>query len=182
MVRFNGNPFMKTQGLIMGMAMVVLIISCKTTAPTIGVSSGNLAPEITATNVSGNSIKLSDYKGKLVLLEFWDSNNSVARKNHFEIQRMYQKFKTASFKEGEGLEVYSLSIDSDIAAWQAAVKEDGIVWPVIVNDRKAWNAQAILDYKVATLPKYFLINESGVIINHNIIISDLEKILNGLKD
>lgn len=95
---------------------------------------------------------------------------------------MYQKFKTASFKEGEGLEVYSLSIDSDIAAWQAAVKEDGIVWPVIVNDQKAWNAQAILDYKVATLPKYFLINESGVIINHNIIISDLEKILNGLKD
>ncbi len=162
--------------------MVMLIISCKTTAPTIGVSSGNLAPEITATGISGNTINLSDYKGKLVLLEFWDSNNSVARKNHFEIQRMYQKFKATSFKEGEGFEIYSLSIDNNVEAWKAAVKEDGIGWPVIGNDSKAWNSKAVLDYKIATLPKYFLINESGVIINHNILISDLEKILNGLKD
>lgn len=182
MVRFNGNPFMKTQGLFMGMAMVMLIISCKTTAPTIGVSSGNLAPEITATGISDITIKLSDYKGKLVLLEFWDSQSSVARRNHFEIQRMYQKFKTTSFKEGKGFEIFSLSIDNNTEAWKTAVKEDGIAWPVIVNDPKAWNSSAVLDYKIAALPKYFLINESGIIINHNIIISDLEKILNGLKD
>lgn len=98
------------------------------------------------------------------------------------MQRMYGKYKSVEFKEGNGLEIYSLSIDADKAAWSKAVKEDGITWPIIVNDSKAWNAAAVLDYKIASLPKYFLINDQGIIINHNIIISDLEKILESLKD
>lgn len=160
----------------------MLLFSCKTTAPTVGVLSGNLAPDITASNASGTSISLSQSKGKLILVEFWDVNNIIARKNHFEIQRMYSKYSTTEFKAGKGFEVYSLSIDADRAAWLSAVAKDGILWPIVVNDPKSWNAQAVLDYKIASLPKYFLVDENGVIINHNIIISDLDKILESLKD
>lgn len=182
MAKVKGFPFMKTQGLVIGMLMSVLFISCKTPAPVIGVLSGDIAPEISALNSTGSAHKLSDSKGKLILVEFWDSYNTVARKNHFEMQRMYGRYKDVEFKEGNGFEIFSLSIDADKAAWSKAVKEDGITWPIIVNDSKAWNATAVLDYKIASLPKYFLINDQGIIINHNIIISDLEKILESLKD
>jgi peroxiredoxin len=173
---------MKTKRVIAGLAFLVIIASCKTTAPAVGVLNGEIAPEVTAVLMDGKSVNLSASRGKLVLLEFWDSNNSVARKNHFEMQRMYSKFKNTEFKSGNGFEIYSLSIDTDVAAWKNAVAADGISWPIIVNDKAGWNAKPALDYKIASLPKYFLIDENGLIISHNIIISDLEKLLNSLKD
>lgn len=173
---------MKTKSVFAGLVILFAIASCKTTAPTIGVLKGEVAPEITATLMDGGNVNLSASRGKLVLLEFWDSNSSVARKNHFEMQRMYSKFKNTEFKGGSGFEIYSLSIDTDPTAWKNAVTADGITWPIIANDKGGWNAKPTLDYKIASLPKYFLIDENGLIISHNIIISDLEKLLNSLKD
>lgn len=173
---------MRTHKLYVILGMVLLTVACNTTKPVIGLQKGNLAPEITATNAANTAISLSSLRGKLVLLEFWDASNSVARKNHFEIQRLYSKYQQTNFKAGNGFEIYSLSIDSDRSIWTKAIQADGVSWPIIVNDPMGWNSKPVFDFKIASLPKYFLINETGEIINHNIIISDLEQILTALKN
>ncbi len=173
---------MKTRFIYLGISLLILVVACKTSAPLVGVQAGNIAPEISALKADNTTAKLSEMRGKLVLVEFWDSNNAVAKKNHFEIQRMYMKFKQTEFKEGSGFDIYSISIDTDKALWEKTVIADGITWPYKVIDTKAWNAQPVLDYRIASLPKYFLINEDGEIINHNILITDLEQILTKLID
>jgi len=173
---------MKTQFIYLGIAILMLVGACKVSAPIVGLQAGNLAPEISASKADNSIAKLSEMRGKLVLVEFWDSNNTGAKKNHFEIQRMYMKFKQTEFKEGTGFDIYSISIDSDKALWEKTVAAEGTTWATNVIDTKAWNAQPVLDYKIASLPKYFLINGKGEIINHNILTTDLEQILTKLKD
>jgi len=122
-------------------------------------------------------LTLRSLRGKYVLIEFWESGNSQSRKNHFELGRMYQKYRDGNFEDGNGFTIYSISIDSDKTKWLSAIREDIMVWPMQVIDTNSWNSKPLLDYTVASLPKYYLLNGEGIILQHNIIISDLEKIL-----
>lgn len=151
---------------------------CATPTPETGTRNGNLAPEIRLTDAGGSTRALSDLRGKLVLIEFWDAPNAASRRNHFELQRLYQKYQHSTFSSGTGFTVYSVNLDTDIGAWQKAIQEDALTFPNIVNDSTGWNSSAVAQYNIASLPKYFLINENGIIINHNILIPDLERILN----
>ena len=143
----------------------------------IGTRAGDIAPEISAVDPGGNALLLSSQRGKYVLVEFWESGNSQARKNHFEMGRMYQKYRDGKFEGATGFTIYSVSIDSDKSKWLSAIREDIMVWPMQVIDTNSWNSKPLLDYAVASLPKYYLLNGEGVILQHNIIISDLENIL-----
>ncbi|HMU70907.1 MAG TPA: TlpA disulfide reductase family protein [Chitinophagales bacterium] len=164
-------------GYILLFVMAIVLNSCKTPAPVVGDHIGNIAPEISAPDAQGKTQSLSALQGKLVLVEFWDSNNSASRKNHFEMQRMYSKYRNTSLDGGNGFAIYSISIDTDPKKWQEAIAADGINFTTMVNDTQAWNSKAVLDYNIASLPKYFLIDDKGIIINHNILIPELEKIL-----
>ncbi len=143
----------------------------------IGIRTGNLAPEISAVDAGGNILNLSSQRGKYVLIEFWESGNSQARANHFEMGRLYQKYRDGLFEGANGFTIFSFSIDSDKSKWLSAVKEDVIVWPMQVIDTASWNSKPLLDYAVASLPKYYLLNGDGVILQHNIIIADLETVI-----
>lgn len=151
---------------------------CATSTPETGTRNGNLAPEIRLTDATGNVRALSDLRGKLVLIEFWDAPNAASRRNHFELQRLYQKYQQSTFSSGTGFTVYSVNLDTDRETWKKAIQEDALTFSAIVNDTAGWNSSAVEQYNIASLPKYFLINENGIIINHNILIPDLERILN----
>ncbi|MEZ5014451.1 MAG: TlpA disulfide reductase family protein [Chitinophagales bacterium] len=144
--------------------------------PVIGIHSGELAPEIKAEGISGDTIALSSLRGKYVLVEFWDSGNDPARRSHFEMQRVYEKYKNASFKDGsKGYAVFSISLDAKKEQWKDAVQTDHVQWPEQAIDTRGWNAPAVVTYNVASLPKYYLIDGDGVIVYHNILIDELEE-------
>ncbi|MBK7566262.1 MAG: TlpA family protein disulfide reductase [Bacteroidetes bacterium] len=168
---------MKAYFIFAGILCALVLGACTVQKAVSGIRTGNIAPEISATDPGGNIINLSSQRGKYVLIEFWEAGNSQARKNHFEMGRMYQKYRDENFKDGTGFTIYSISIDSDKAKWLSAIKEDIMVWPSQVIDTDGWNAKPLLDYAVASLPKYYLLNGEGIILQHNIIISDLETIL-----
>lgn len=148
------------------------------TSPTIGVATGNHSPEIQSENLKGEMISLSAHKGSYVLVEFWDSQNSEARRNHLEMQRIYQKFKDATFDNGKKFCIYSVSLDTDREKWAKAVAEDNMSWPCNTIDQRAWNSPSVLAYNISYLPKYYLIDGDGVIIRRNIMINELEALLN----
>lgn len=161
---------------LLGMSMFS-VYACSNTVPVIGTRSGDEAPNIVLQDINGKSVALKDLRGKLVLVEFWDAANAASRRNHFEMQRMYAKHKNTVFDTGEGFAVYSISIDTNTDTWKKAVQEDGLTFNALLNDPSGWNSKAVLDYNINSLPKYFLINKNGIIINHNILIPDLERIL-----
>lgn len=159
------------------MLCLVAFNGCAVQTAAVGTKAGNLAPEISAPDPAGNILTLSSLRGKYVLVEFWQSENSQSRKNHFEMGRLYQKYRDANFKNGDGFSIFSLSIDAEKNNWLSALREDVVVWPMQTIDSSSWKSKTLLDYSVASLPKYFLLDEKGVILKHNIIIADLEDIL-----
>lgn len=164
--------------VIMLSLLVTSLAGCVTSSPTIGTHIGKRAPEITLADGAGKMHALSDLHGKLILLEFWDAPNAEARRNHFDIQRLYLQYQKTAFSSGKGFTVYSVNLDTDAATWKQAIQEDGLTFPDLVHDAAGWNGNAVQQYGIGALPKYFLINENGIIINHNMLIPELERILN----
>ena len=118
---------------------------------------GQSAPEIALPNPSGKIMKLSDLKGKVVLLDFWASWCGPCRASNPSVVRMYNKFKS------KGFEVYSVSLDKTKEAWKTAIQQDGLIWQNHVSDLKYWQSEAAGLYNVSAIPQQFLIDRNGKI-------------------
>ena len=126
-------------------------------APASGVAIGQLAPDIALPSPSGKIIKLSDLKGKVVLLDFWASWCGPCRAANPTVVRMYNQYKA------KGFDVYSVSLDKTKDAWEKAIKQDGLIWDNHVSDLKFWESEAAQLYKVSAIPQQFLIGRDGKI-------------------
>lgn len=138
---------------------------------------GNIAPEIALPNPEGKIIKLSDYKGKLVLLDFWAAWCGPCRMNNPRLVALYEKY------HDKGFDIYSVSLDGDRKGgtpqqmemlkarhkekWVTAIKKDKLTWDGHVSDLKAWKSEAAATYGVSAIPKTYLIDKEGKIIAIN---------------
>ncbi|TKG91067.1 TlpA family protein disulfide reductase [Puteibacter caeruleilacunae] len=134
----------------------------------IGTGNGNKAPDIIEKGVDGETLKLSDLKGKLVLIDFWASWCGPCRRENPHVVAAYNNYKDKKFKNGDGFTVFSVSLDQNQARWEAAIDQDKLTWPYHVSDLKGWSAKYARVYGVRSIPTNFLINGDGVIIEQNL--------------
>ena len=135
------------------------------------VQSGAVAPDFTINTIDGKKIKLSDFKGKYVLLDFWASWCQPCRQENPNVVKAYQSYKNNNFT------VFSVSLDKDPSAWKQAVEEDHLAW-THASDLKDFEGPSVRLYQVESIPSSFLIDPSGKIIAKNLRGSDLEEFLN----
>ncbi|MEO5945868.1 MAG: TlpA disulfide reductase family protein [Chitinophagaceae bacterium] len=134
---------------------------------------GKDAFEIALPSLNGDTLKLSSLKGKVVLLDFWASWCGPCRSANKDIGKLYSKFKD------KGFEVFSVSLDDNINAWEKAVKKDKITWQQ-VNENGGWSAKTARQWFIEALPTTFLIGKDGKLMAMDLSEKQLEQVLKDL--
>lgn len=115
------------------------------------------APYFSIEDTSGKVISLSNFKGKYVLIDFWASWCRPCRINNPALKKIYEKYK------GRGLQVLSISMDTDENAWKKAISDDGMNW-LQGSDLKGENLGTGLKYGIIAVPQYLLIDPNGIVL------------------
>lgn len=116
------------------------------------------APEIALPNPSGKEMKLSDLRGKYVLVDFWASWCGPCRRENPNVKRIYNTYKN------KGFTIFSVSLDENASNWKMAIEKDGLDWPYHVSDLKKWESPLPQIYGFDGIPFTVLVNKEGKII------------------
>ena len=127
------------------------------------------APDFTQNDVNGTPVKLSSFRGKYVLVDFWASWCGPCRQENPNVVKAYNRFKDKNFT------IIGVSLDraDGKTAWQSAIKSDGLNWTQ-VSDLKFWNNEVAGLYNIKSIPANFLIDPTGKIIARDLRGEDLE--------
>lgn len=120
-------------------------------------------------DADGRLVKLSDYRGKYVLVTFWFSNSTFCRSEYRNLIKTYNKYRE------KGFEILAVSFNKQREDWLKAIEEDKLPGKH-VSDLKGWGKNEVaLLYGIKSLPRNLLINPQGIIVAANLFGQDLEQ-------
>ena len=116
------------------------------------------APNVIGTDPDGNTIRLQDFRGKVVFLNFWATWCIPCRLEMPAMERLYQAFK------GQGFVVLAVNVQEGTGPVRAFVRELKLTFPVVLDPK----GTAAMAYLVRGLPATYLINRNQIIVGRAI--------------
>lgn len=129
-----------------------------------GLGPGAEAPDFELNDLAGLPLRLADFRGRYLFVDFWASWCLACRAENPKLVNFYRQYGS------DQLAMLSVAIKENEDAWRQAVAKDRLSWPQL---RDTENKVADL-YHIQSLPQNILLNPEGLIIARNLNTEELE--------
>lgn len=127
-------------------------------------SIGTVAPEIAARDTSGVELRLSNFRGKYVILDFWATWCGDCRREVPGLKKLYEE--THGSKIGDkAIQWLSFSFDNKEADWKNFLRKEQFSWPQVSNLKRTREDPTFNDYQLHWIPAFFILDPDGVIVS-----------------
>lgn len=112
-----------------------------------------MAPDFTLKSLQGNNLRLEEYRGQVVLLNFWASWCGPCRQEMPILDRIHQRY------EDTGFAVLGVNVEGEIAPAQKIVDMTNVTFPILIDE-----GQAVSElYELEAMPSTLVIDRNGVV-------------------
>ncbi len=139
------------------------------------VKAGTQAPDFKMKTIDGKTFKLSQLKGKTVVLDFWASWCPDCRKDAPEVVRMYKEYAP------QGIEFVGVSMDTDVEAWRKACEQFGITYTQVSELKKFKETDIAKAYGVKWIPSMVVVDKEGKVALSTVLTYKVDKYLKELR-
>ncbi len=133
---------------------------------------GEAAPDFVATLPDGQTFRLSDLRGRYVLLHFWGSWCGPCRLENPKLRDLYLRY------ENRGFTIVSIGVEKDTVRWQRAIAQDGLTWPYhfiqVTPSLRFFDTPLANQFGIKKLPTLILVEPQGNIEQVNPDVEALE--------
>ena len=137
---------------------------------------GKVVPDFSATDLDGKPISLQQYRGKVILLDFWGIWCGFCLAEMPNVKRVYDTYKD------QGFDIIGVNLDTDETRLRNYLKENDIQWRQIFSGQK-WKSPLVQQYHIRSIPAPCLIARDGTLISSEAKGLKLEQlVVEALKD
>ena len=129
--------------------LLLFVIAC------VSLSCAEISYDFTLQDLEGKPISLSDYKGKVVFIDFWATWCPPCRLSIPYVEKLYEQYK-----DNEDFVVLGINLQESKEDITKFMKKQKMNYPILLSDKKV-----ISNYKIASIPRFFLIDRNGEIYN-----------------
>jgi cytochrome c biogenesis protein CcmG/thiol:disulfide interchange protein DsbE len=142
--------------LLVAVPLILLLLKEKDTKFVTPLQLGQPAPDFTFPDLDGKEISLSEFRGKVVLVNIWATWCPPCRDEMPSMQKLYEKFK------GRDFEILAVSIDADgREAVAPFIQQMNLTFPALLDPNEKIRSL----YAITGVPESFIIDKNGILVD-----------------